>query len=216
MVTGNSLDMFNNFIQYVGKNFGNPNGVGGIISTKIMNIINQKQYYSVLENIELEPNNYILDIGFGNGYLIKKLFKKNIPIKIYGIDISNDMVHKVSLKNQQNIQNGILHLFLENISKTPFENNLFDKIYTVNTIYFWNELDKCFSEIKRILKNNGIFINVIYTKEYMDKIIYTKYGYNKYTIDNIINVTENNGMKIIKTIEIQKNKSYCIISENRK
>ena len=87
------------------------------------------------------------------------------------------MVHKVSLKNQQNIQNGILHLFLENISKTPFENNLFDKIYTVNTIYFWNEPDKCFSEIKRI-----------------------------------INITENNGMKIIKTIEIQKNKSYCIIS----
>ena len=76
MVTGNSLDMFNNFIQYVGKNFGNPNGVGGIISTKIMNIINQRQYYSVLENIELEPNNNILDIGFGNGYLIKKLFKK--------------------------------------------------------------------------------------------------------------------------------------------
>jgi hypothetical protein len=48
----------------------------------------------------------------------------------------------------------------------------------------------------------------------MDKIIYTKYGFQKYTVENITAVTEKNGMRIIETIEIQKNKSYCILSEN--
>jgi ubiquinone/menaquinone biosynthesis C-methylase UbiE len=205
--------MFNGFIKYVGKNFGNPNGIGGIISTKIMNIINQKQYKSVLKNIHTEPNQNILDIGFGNGYLINKLLKQNIPIKIYGIEISNDMIHKVENKNRKYIENGTLKLILENISKTSFENNLFNKIYTINTIYFWKELDKCFAEIKRIIKSDGIFMNVIYTKEFMDKIIYTKYGFNKYTVEEIENITKDNGMKIIKTIEIKKNKSYCIISK---
>ena len=28
--------MFNKFIKYVGNNFGNPNGIGGKITTKIM------------------------------------------------------------------------------------------------------------------------------------------------------------------------------------
>ncbi len=91
--------MFNGFIKYVGKNFGNPHGTGGKIAVKIMNIINQKQYKAVLENIQLEPHNSVLDIGFGNGYVIEKLFKQHIPVKIYGIEISNDMLELVSLKN---------------------------------------------------------------------------------------------------------------------
>jgi ubiquinone/menaquinone biosynthesis C-methylase UbiE len=114
------------------------------------------------------------------------------------------------------INNGTLKLSLENICKTAFDDNTFDKIYTVNTIYFWKELEKCFSEIKRILKPNGIFMNAIYTKEYLNKIIYTKYGFNKYTVEEMEEITKKNGMKIIKTIEVKKNKSYCIISENIK
>jgi hypothetical protein len=50
-------------------------------------------------------------------------------------------------------------------------------------------------------------------KEYLDKIIYTKYGFNKYSVEEIENITENNGMEIMRTIEIKKNKSYCIISK---
>ena len=208
--------MISSFVKYVGRNFGNPNGFGGKITTKIMNIINQKQYNAVLNNIHLKQDNIILDIGFGNGYLIKKLFEQNISIKIYGIEISNDMINKTTIKNKQNIENGKLKLSLENINKTSFGENTFDKIYTVNTIYFWNELDKSFSEIKRILKPDGMFINVIYTKEYLNKIIYTKYGFNKYGVEEIEKITKDNGMKIIKTVEIKKNKSYCIISENIK
>jgi SAM-dependent methyltransferase len=155
---------------------------------------------------------FILDIGFGNGYLIKKLFRKNIPIKIYGIEISSDMVDNVSKKNKQNINHGKLKLLLENINGTSFETNTFDNICTINTIYFWNDYEKCFSEIKRILKPNGIFLNSFYSKEFLEDIIYTKYGFNKYTVDEIIKMTENNGLKILKTIEIKKGHSYCIIS----
>ena len=207
--------MFKKFIEYVGNNFRNPNGIGGKITTKIMNIMNQKQYKAVLNNINLENNDILLDIGFGNGYLINKLFKRNNNIKIYGIDISNDMVNNVSQKYKQYIDNNCLKLLLENINdETTFENDMFNKIYTVNTIYFWNDLKKCFSEIKRILKPNGIFINAIYTKEYLDKTEFSKYGFIKYSKEDMIKLTEENGMKIIKIIEIKDNKSYCIISEN--
>ena len=206
--------MLNKFIKYVGNNFGNPNGIGGKITTKIMNIMNQKQYKTVLKNINLEPNNIILDIGFGNGYLIQKLFKQNIPVSIYGIDISKDMFDNVISKNKQYVNNGNLKLFVEDIGKTSFENNMFDKLYTINTVYFWNDLEKCFSEIKRILKINGIFMNVIYTKEHLDKIMFSKYGFRKYSVGEMEKITIENGMEIIETIEIIKNKSYCIISRN--
>ena len=74
--------MFKKFNEYVGNNFKNPNGIGGKITTKIMNIMNQKQYKAVLDNINLKNNDVLLDIGFGNGYLINKLLKKNNNIII--------------------------------------------------------------------------------------------------------------------------------------
>jgi ubiquinone/menaquinone biosynthesis C-methylase UbiE len=208
--------MFDDFIKYVGKNFGSPQGIGGIIAAKIMNIINQKQYNAIIQSVHLEPNNTVLDIGFGNGYVIKKLLKKNIPITIYGIEISGDMLNGATQNLQPAINKGTVKLSLENIQKTSFEQNVFDKIYTVNTIYFWNNLEKCFSEIKRILKPNGIFVNAVYTKEFMDKIMYTKYGFNKYTITELEAVTKKQGMQIIQTIEIKHNTSYCVVSKNIK
>jgi hypothetical protein len=45
--------MLKKFIKYVGKNFANPEGIGGKISTLIMNIINQKQYNALLKNIDI-------------------------------------------------------------------------------------------------------------------------------------------------------------------
>jgi len=54
--------MFKKFIEYVGNNFRNPNGIGGNITTKIMNIMNQKQYKAVLDNLNLENNDVLLDI----------------------------------------------------------------------------------------------------------------------------------------------------------
>jgi len=206
--------MFKKFIKYVGNNFRNPNGIGGKITTKIMNIMNQRQYKAVLDNINLKDNDVILDIGFGNGYLINKLLKKNKNIKIFGIDISKDMVNIVSKKYNQYIDNNCLTLLLENINnKTTFENEMFDVIYTVNTIYFWDDIQICFSEIKRILKPNGIFINAIYTKKQLDKTKFSGNGFNKYSKEEIVKITEENGMTIKKIIKIKENISYCIISE---
>jgi ubiquinone/menaquinone biosynthesis C-methylase UbiE len=208
--------MFKRFIKYAGNCFANPNGIGGKIATKLMNIMNQKQYKTLLKKIELKPNNIILDIGFGNGYMINVLFRQNIPIIIYGIDISGDMLNSAVSRNKQKIDNGSLKLFVESIGKTSFEKDLFDKIYTINTVYFWNDLEKCFSEIKRILKPNGIFFNLIYTKDKLDETIFSKYGFNKYSVKEMEDMTKENGMEIIETIEIVENKSYCIISKNKR
>lgn len=202
------------FTKYVAKQFGNPSGFGGLLATFVMNRLNRKQYKAVLDNIDVQYTDTILDIGFGNGYLIKKLLKRN-PERICGIEISQDMLTKVSRKNQAVITAGKLDLHLANIKDLPFEDNSFDKICTVNTLYFWDDTDRCFSEIKRTLKPQGLFLNTVYTKEWLNKIPYTKYGFSKYTMDEIVAMTEKNGLKINQVIEIQKDVSFCIIAEKQ-
>jgi ubiquinone/menaquinone biosynthesis C-methylase UbiE len=205
--------MVSTLFKFISQNFALPKGIAGKLSTLVMNIINQKQYTGVLKNIALTTNDKILDVGFGNGYMFNKLFSKNVPIELYGIEISEDMIKFVTKKYERYINKNILKLYESSINETIFDDGYFDKVYTINTMYFWNEPDSCIGEINRILKPNGIFINMIYTKAFLDITPVTNYGFKKYEIDEIRELIEHNGMKIFKIEMIQKNKSYCIISE---
>ncbi len=200
------------FAKYVAKQFGNPSGFGGTIVHFIMNKQNVQQYNAVQDNIHIQPTDIVLDVGFGNGYLIKKLLEQN-PQKVCGIEISQDMLNKVSRKLKHLISEGKLGLCLADIKKLPYSDSFFDKICTVNTLYFWDDVERSFAEIKRTLKPNGIFINVFYSKEILDKMHHTQYEYSKYSVDEIIGMTEKSALKVIRVIEVQNGVSYCIIAK---
>ena len=117
-----------------------------------MNRMNQKQYQAVLDNINVELSDAILDIGFGNGYLLEKLLQQS-PQKLAGIDISQDMVDTVSKKYQKEIKAHQLDISLADVQALPYEDESFDKIYTVNTVYFWDTIEQSFSEVERVLKS---------------------------------------------------------------
>lgn len=203
-----------NVSKYIAKQFGRPTGIGGIISTFIMNRINQIQYKNVINNLNCSSKDKVLDIGFGNGYLIKHLAKQN-KCEFYGIEISDDMIKTASKRNSELTKQGKIHLKKGNVVNIPFENSFFDEIYTVNTVYFWESLDRGLSEIKRVLKPNGIFINVIYSKQWLDKIKYTQYGFTKYEPKELEIAVIRNGLSILQVIETKKDVSYCIISQNK-
>lgn len=198
--------------KYIAKQFGYPSGFGGAIVHFIMNKQNAQQYEAVLENIHIQPTEIVLDIGFGNGYLIKMLLKHN-PHRVYGVEVSPDMLNRVGSKLKHFISKGKLILCLANVNRLPYNDTFFDKISTVNTLYFWDDAEVCFAEIRRTLKPCGIFINVFYTKELLDKIHHTQYMYSKYSVSQVIEMTIKSGLKIKQIIELQKNISYCIIAE---
>jgi ubiquinone/menaquinone biosynthesis C-methylase UbiE len=197
--------------KYIARQFGNPTGFGGKISTLIMNCLNRKLYRAVVENLNTQATDTILDIGFGNGYLVRRLSNENLQ-KMYGVEISPDMLKVTTDKSWKKIEQGKIELFLADVQNLPFENALIDKIYTINTVYFWQDINKGFAEIKRVLKPNGVFLNVIYLKEWLDKLPITQYGFSKYTTEQIERITTESGLKIERIFEIQSKKSICIIA----
>ena len=198
--------------KYIAQQFGNPTGFGGKISTFVMNCLNRKQYKAVAENIDIRTTDVVLDIGFGNGCLLRKLSKRN-PQKMYGIEISADMLNTTAKKNKKEIEQGKIELLLADVQNLPFEDSSIDKAYTVNTIYFWQDIQRGFSEIKRVLKPDGVLLNVIYLKEWLDKLPITQYGFSKYTIEQIEKATVESGLKIEHILEVQHGKSICVIAK---
>ena len=45
-----------------------------------------------------------------------------------------------------------------NVKSLPFEDNTFDIVTAFETVYFWPDIEKCFAEVKRVLKPGGIFL----------------------------------------------------------
>jgi ubiquinone/menaquinone biosynthesis C-methylase UbiE len=200
-----------NIYQYIARQFGHPAGFGGNISTCIMNRLNQKQYKTVIENLHIQPVDSVLDIGFGNGYLLGKLLDKR-PQKIYGIDISADMLNNTAKKYETAVAQGKMQLLLADVQQLPFENLSIDKACTINTVYFWQNIHKGLSEVKRILKPDGLFLNAMYVKEWFDRLPVTQYGFSKFTVEQIEKATAESGFKVEQIIEIQSKKSICIIA----
>jgi ubiquinone/menaquinone biosynthesis C-methylase UbiE len=192
------------FTNYWGRQFGNPTGLGGKVATFIMNRMNQPMYKTILR--ETKNNTNVLDVGFGNGYLLKKLLKKSNST-FYGIDISQDMVKTAKQKNRKFVSSARLHLTKATVENMPFDIS-FGQIYTINTVYFWNDLGASLNEIYNKLESGGEFFNVCYTKAYLDKLGYTK-DFKKYTEQELLTATQLAGFTA-EVIPIKQGKSFYV------
>jgi len=199
------------FTEYIGSQFGNPRGIVGKICCIIMNVINNKMYIKTVQMISLPEKSRVLDIGYGNGYLLKLLDKSGKKYELYGIDISEDMKKKASKKNDKAFREGRLHLETGDCCALSYENEFFSAVTSINTVYFWSDISKGMSEIYRTLTQNGTFYNVVYTKEWLDKLSYTKKGFKKYDAKILEKLSREAGFSDVEVHDIVKGRSFVVV-----
>ncbi|MCL2142916.1 MAG: class I SAM-dependent methyltransferase [Methanomassiliicoccaceae archaeon] len=193
------------FKEYWARQFGRPEGFGGRIAAFLMNRMNREMYAAVEEHVP--KGGTCLEIGFGNGVLLKHLLKSSEAV-FYGVEISSGMMTAAAKRNNKAISEGRLTLSEGSADAIPFEQE-FDIVYTVNTIYFWPDLNAGLKEIFSNLRPGGIFLNVAYTKEWLDRSSYTEYGFRKYTPAELIAAAEENGFSA-EEIKIRDGRSYAV------
>lgn len=198
------------FTEYIGSQFGNPRGFVGKVCCIIMNVINRAMYKNTVSVVDIKSGDKVLDIGYGNGYLLKLIYEK-CNIDLYGIDISEDMKIQATKRNKKAKQNGQLFLGVGDCCDLPYEDNMFAGVSSINTVYFWNDAIKGLSEIKRVLKTNKSFYNVVYTKEWLDTLSYTQKGFKKYEPEQLIEFGRIAGFEHIEVKDIMKGKSFVVI-----
>ncbi|MDR0905559.1 MAG: class I SAM-dependent methyltransferase [Oscillospiraceae bacterium] len=195
--------------SYIGEQFHKPTGFGGRLATFVMNKQNWRQYVGTEAALELRDTDSVLDIGFGNGYLLNRLAGR-YPCRFYGIDISPDMLAAASRRNRRHTDGGKMSLSLGSAEQTGLAGGRVDKAYTVNTAYFWTSLDAGLAEIWRVLKPGGVFVNTVYSKAMLDSLPVTKSGYAKYELDEYLAAGARNGF-FAAARPIVEGRSYCVI-----
>lgn len=187
-------------LKELASQLSHPKGENGIATAKSMNVANDNMIRNVINQIDIFDDINILEIGPGNGLHIKYLFEKNPNINYTGIDISELMIQEATDLNSEFTKNGKVIFELTNGEIIEKENNSFNAIFTVNTLYFWKNPKEYLQELYRVLKNEGQLILGFVPKSTMEKIPFTKYGFELYDNESVQNLLEEIGFKIDKII----------------
>lgn len=137
-------------------NMRKPKGKLGNIQLKSMNKEHTPVSLWGLKHLDIKEDDIILDVGCGGGINIKRMAEK--AKKVYGVDYSIESVKLSREVNRQGIYDGKVEVMNGNVQKLPFDDETFDIVTAFETIYFWPDIEKCFGEVKRVLKPGGVFL----------------------------------------------------------
>ncbi|WP_407393113.1 class I SAM-dependent methyltransferase [Methanobrevibacter sp.] len=137
-------------------NMRKPKGKLGNLQLKSMDKEHTPVSLWGLKHLDIEDDDVILDVGCGGGMNINRMAKK--AKKVYGVDYSEESVKLSREVNQDFINKGKVEVLEGNVKMLPFEDNTFDIVTAFETVYFWPDIEKCFGEVKRVLKPGGKFL----------------------------------------------------------
>lgn len=181
-----------------------PDGEKGIEIGELMNDANGATNRHTIAVLNPEANDSILEIGMANGHFVKNILNLDKSITYTGCDYSALMVDLASKNNKDYVREGRATFIHANADKLPFEDQTFDKIFTINTFYFWDEHVKVLQELIRVLKKDGTFVLSLTPKHLLEKSAFTKYGFAAFSKEEIMELLHANGFNSIEVTEIKE------------
>ncbi len=137
-----------------------PQGRMGRAMLKFMNLCHAPLTNWGLSLVGIQDGWTILDIGCGGGATLQRLLKRSQGSTVYGIDISEESVAKARQVNAR-VLNKQVFVCQGSAEQLPYDNETFDLVTAVETVYFWPHLPACFQEVRRVLKQGGKFAILI-------------------------------------------------------
>lgn len=203
-------------LKIVAQNLANPQGKKGIEIGEMMNDTNIGMTLESIQTLLIEDNEQILEIGHGNADHVKSILNKAANIQYTGIDISETMHQEAKRLNKQ--FGDQVNFVLYEGKKLPFQDKTFDKIFTVNTVYFWEQPVDYLNEIYRVLKDNGTFVLTFGQRDFMEKLPFTQFGFTLYSNSEMEETIAKSPFKRMKISEreeqIKSKTSQEIITRN--
>ncbi len=106
----------------------------------------------VLELMHIAPNDTILDVGCGAGWLTRILAKRVPEGRAVGMDISDEMIRHARQAGQGFVNLGFV---VGGVAEIPWESDFFTRAISVESSYYWPDPAKGLGEIYRVLCGGG-------------------------------------------------------------
>ena len=166
-----------------------------------------------LEQLALEPRDWVLEVGFGGGDLLERILDAGPTESVAGIDISPEMVRLASRRLQRYIRDGKLEVRCGDIEHIPYVAGEFSKLCSVNTIYFWENPAKALVECRRVLKAGGQIVICFNSREDLEAWSIHRHGFRLYEVSEVENLLRASGfgtVKVFSANDADQGVFYCV------
>lgn len=153
---GFKMGLFKKFVSQTRK----PEGFLGKMMVNSMNSGHAKMADWGLSHIESIVPDEIVELGCGGGRNAGELLKRYPRAKVTAIDYSEISVSMAADYNRAMIDADRCKVQQGDVSALNLPEEQYDLATAFETIYFWPGLEKCFSQVAKVLKAGGSFLIV--------------------------------------------------------
>jgi SAM-dependent methyltransferase len=180
-------------IRELEKQLSCPSGSKGIEIGVRMNSSNIGMTTKSIQSLQLEGDNSVLELGHGNCAHLNQILKVSEKIKYFGLEVSETMWKESQKKSTTDRAKFELY----DGHTIPHPDRCFNRILTVNTIYFWSKPEALLLEISRVLKPGGIFVLSFIDKDFMQSLPFVGKEFKLFDIDDIYLLADKSHLRII-------------------
>lgn len=137
--------------------FSRPHGLSGHAAGWVMATrgSNRERNLWAVELLDVQPEDRVLELGFGPGVAIRELAKRATRGLVCGIDHSGVMVRQATSHNRAAVRAGRVELRLGSATDIPNYAAPFDKILAVNSLMFWDDPLERLRDLRSRLRAGG-------------------------------------------------------------
>ena len=138
--------------------FERPHGLLGRLAGLIMvkRPSNIKRNNWTVDLLALEADHEVLEIGCGPGLALKACAKSVMTGHVIGIDHSDLMVRQAQRGLSLEINKGFLEVRRAGLDELTRVLTGFDRVFSINVVQFFSDLDYAFKQIYACLNENGM------------------------------------------------------------
>lgn len=162
-----------------------------------------------VKTLDVGATDRVLEIGFGGGVTLPSLIDS--AAFVAGVDRSRDMVIRAKKEFAKAISSKRADFYESNVETLPFASASFDRVCTVNTVYFWASLDVAFAEIHRVLTPGGRLVVGFLPKDRMDLMNLPTDVFTARTVEEIVVVLERTGFHGVRVERPQPTTPWAVV-----
>lgn len=191
-----------------------PTGELGLLVAENMNISNYGMTLNALEALNIQNADSIMELGPANCGHLSEILNKANDLNYCGLDISETMVNEAQIKNQNIVKENSIYFKHYDGGLIPFPDTHFDKIFSVNTIYFWEAPIFMLNELYRVIKPKGLCAIAFAAQEFLRELPYVGEKFNLFELQDINELVEFTSFEILDieshSDEVKSNKEEFI------
>jgi SAM-dependent methyltransferase len=141
-------------LRFLARQFARPSGwIGRRLIAPWLDRLSRDQNRLVLERLAVVPGDRVLEIGFGGGGLLAMILERG-PAELVGVDVSQAMLKRALRR----FRGRNVTVLAGSADALPLPSCAVDKAASVNSLYFWPDLERACAELARVLRPGGTLV----------------------------------------------------------